>query len=190
MTDITIDDLATGTTWYVVSPGDGIGGPRYAGPDRAQAIDRLVALIAQGRDVLPGERFPPHPTDAYAVVAPVHRISEGAFLGPPRLDEEEALLAEAQALLAAQRAQRAEIESLDQGAQIGDVVFLFRQSVNEDSLCSPINVQLAVLAALRQAGLLPTTDPARDARDIASFKERSQLQKPQVRRLGRSGWNR
>lgn len=76
-------------------------------------------------------------------------------------------------------------------AQVGDVVFLFRQDDDADlDGAPPLLMQHAVMAALRQAGLLPAKDPERDARDIAEFKERSRMARPQVRRYGRGGWNR
>lgn len=100
--EITIADLPTGTNWYIVNPG-GINAiqadPAYAGPDRAQALDRLIALIAQGVDVLPGKRFRPNPTDAYVAVARVDRIGKQRLLGPAMLDEEDALLSEARAAI-------------------------------------------------------------------------------------------
>lgn len=75
--------------------------------------------------------------------------------------------------------------------QVGDVVFLFRQDDDADlDGAPPLLMQHAVMAALRQAGLLPAKDPERDARDIAEFKERSRMARPQVRRYGRGGWNR
>lgn len=75
-------------------------------------------------------------------------------------------------------------------AQIGDVVVLFRQADDDDlDGASPLLLQHAVLGALRQAGLLPAEDPARDARSIAEFKDRARLARPQVRRRGRTGWN-
>ncbi|TDD97719.1 hypothetical protein [Actinomadura rubrisoli] len=78
-----------------------MSGPRHAGPDRAQAVDRLVALIAQGREVLPGERVRPRPTDAYVTASCVDRIGNHPLLGPPKLDEAEVLLVEARVLLEA-----------------------------------------------------------------------------------------
>lgn len=101
---MSIADLPTGTTWYVVNPGglDAIqGNHSYAGPDRAEALDRVAALVAQGVDVHAGEQFRPDPADAYVAVARVERVYSQAFLGPASLGEEKALIAEARALLKA-----------------------------------------------------------------------------------------
>ncbi|MGI5169858.1 hypothetical protein ACQEU3_46630 [Spirillospora sp. CA-253888] len=76
------------------------------------------------------------------------------------------------------------------GAQIGDVVMLFRLTDAENSSAHPRLMKDAVLAALRQAGLLETKDAEQDARDIAEFLARGAMDKPKARVLGRSGWNR
>lgn len=76
------------------------------------------------------------------------------------------------------------------GPQVGDVAMLFRVANPEHNSAPAIVTQHAVLAALRLAGLLPSTDLARDRRDVAEFQERcGTLGRPQVRRLGHSGWN-
>jgi hypothetical protein len=75
------------------------------------------------------------------------------------------------------------------GAQIGDVVFLFRLKNAEQSDAPPRLVKHAILAALRQSGLLESRNPAADRRDIAELNERGELAKPAVRVLGRTGWN-
>ncbi|MFI9504186.1 hypothetical protein [Nocardia sp. NPDC052566] len=71
----------------------------------------------------------------------------------------------------------------------GDILMLFR--LEEDGTASPLAAQNAILAALRQAGLLPadkSSDPS-DAADIAGFRRRGRLQTPVVRRFGRlGGW--
>lgn len=108
-TEISISDLDTGTPWYIVNPG-GLAAiqadPCYAGPDRAQALDRLVMLIARDIEVLPGKRFRPRPTDAYVAVACVARIGEHVMLGPALLDQEQELLVEARAVIEQQKAAR------------------------------------------------------------------------------------
>lgn len=78
--------------------------------------------------------------------------------------------------------------SQETGVQIGDVAFLFRLQDAETADAPPVLMKQAILGALRQAGLLATKDPERDARDIAEFRARGAMQKPQVRTYGRSGW--
>lgn len=77
--------------------------------------------------------------------------------------------------------------------QPGDVVMLFR--LNEGTECSPIAAHHAILAVLREAGMIPygkRDTPEWDAMSIRQFRERSgKLRKPIVRRYGRSGtWSR
>ncbi|MEV8636838.1 hypothetical protein AB0395_34870 [Streptosporangium sp. NPDC051023] len=70
------------------------------------------------------------------------------------------------------------------GAQVGDIAIMIR----EENGVTPIVTRHAILAALRQAGLLPADNPQRDARDIAEFKERDgKLHKPTMLTLGNSG---
>ena len=74
-------------------------------------------------------------------------------------------------------------------ARPGDIVMIFR--LGENSTASPLSAQDAILAALRQTGLLPAdrTRDHTDAADIANFRRRGRLQTPIVRRLGRlGGW--
>ncbi|MFI2281331.1 hypothetical protein [Nocardia beijingensis] len=78
--------------------------------------------------------------------------------------------------------------SFEPRVQPGDIAMLLRQA--DHSGASPIVAQDAILAALRQAGLLPQTDAAADERALAEFRARGgQLLRPIVRRYGRySGW--
>jgi hypothetical protein len=76
------------------------------------------------------------------------------------------------------------------GAQIGDVVALLRFDDPENTELPSRYLKWVTLAALRQAGVLESKDPAHDARIIAEFKERGgKMAKPNFRVLGRSGWN-
>ncbi|MEV0766124.1 hypothetical protein [Nocardia sp. NPDC050435] len=72
--------------------------------------------------------------------------------------------------------------------QPGDVLMLFR--LEPGSTASPLAAQDAILAALRQTGLLPSSgsDNDSDTREIAEFTDRARLRVPVVARLGRSGW--
>lgn len=74
------------------------------------------------------------------------------------------------------------------GPQVGDTAVYFR--TEKDHECSPIVLRHAILAALRQAGMLPSDDPEQDAKDIAEFNERGKIVKPTMITLGQSGWNR
>lgn len=71
--------------------------------------------------------------------------------------------------------------------QVGDTVVYFRTAEGHE--CSPVYLRHAILAALRQAGMLPSKDPEQDARDVAEFNERGKLIAPKIGTLGRSGWN-
>ncbi|MFI6495965.1 hypothetical protein [Nonomuraea typhae] len=85
-----------------------------------------------------------------------------------------------------------ENESMDESSQLqaGDVVFVFRLDEGpEGEWASPLLLQDAVLAVLRHVDLLPYGErqsPGRDAQTIAEFKSRATLQRPLVRRFGRS----
>ncbi|MEV0764127.1 hypothetical protein [Nocardia sp. NPDC050435] len=72
--------------------------------------------------------------------------------------------------------------------QPGDVLMVFR--LEPGSTASPLAAQDAILAALRQTGVLSSsaTDNNSDTREIAEFTDRARLRVPVVARLGRSGW--
>lgn len=73
--------------------------------------------------------------------------------------------------------------------QTGDIVMLFR--LEEGAQCHPITAHHAILAVLRQAGMIPygkRDTPEWDAMSIRDFREQDgKLAKPIVRRYGRSG---
>ncbi|MFI9507254.1 hypothetical protein [Nocardia sp. NPDC052566] len=75
-------------------------------------------------------------------------------------------------------------------ARPGDIVMLFR--LQEGGTASPLGAQYAILAALRQAGLLPADESVEttEAEDIADFIRHGSLHRPIVRRFGRlEGWH-
>ncbi|WP_159848519.1 hypothetical protein [Nocardia sp. CY41] len=75
------------------------------------------------------------------------------------------------------------------GPRPGSIVMLFQLDPDTGSP-SGIHAHHAILAALRQAGLLPAADSHQDARDLAEYHDRGmRLEKPQVWRYGRTaGW--
>lgn len=99
-----ISDQPCGATWYVVVP-DGIDAIQrkacYAGPNRVLALDRVVALLAQGIDVNAGERFRRSQSDAYVSVGTVRHIGDRPLVVPDA-DAEDALLDEARDVLGAE----------------------------------------------------------------------------------------
>lgn len=96
-TPTTINNAPCRALWYTVVPA-GAATPAYAGLDRAEALDRVVALLAQGEDVEAGERFRRDPSGAYVTVARVTHIGDSVVPVPDTTREND-LLAEARSAL-------------------------------------------------------------------------------------------
>lgn len=92
-----LDEAPCRALWYTVVPA-GATTPSYSGLDRAQALDRVVALLTLGEDVEAGERFRRDPSGAYVTVARVTHIGESVVPVPEAIREDE-LLREAHSAL-------------------------------------------------------------------------------------------
>jgi hypothetical protein len=96
-TPTTINEAPCGALWYTVVPA-GATTPAYAGLDRVAAIDRVVALLAQGQPVEAGERFRSNPGAAYVTASRVRHVGE-SVTPVPDPGQENAILAQANVVL-------------------------------------------------------------------------------------------
>jgi hypothetical protein len=168
----TIANQPNGALWYVVNPG-GLaayqGDHCYAGPDRATAVDRVVAMLARGEIVRAGDRFRPDPADAYVSVTQVERCGhhETARLGVPSLDEEKAIIAEAQTVLDDSRAtEQDEIESTE--AHECDECHVQPDGTHQDGTRCPCSVREPINGCRCQASQAAWMGPAYVRAEIAA----------------------